>query len=636
MIPSQEFIYTRTYSRWREEDKRREVYKESVNRYMYFMAESIGDAISPYYYNMVRNAIVKMEAMPSMRALWAAGDAAKECNTTMFNCTYRSISSIKAFSEIMYVLMCGAGAGFSVERQFVEQLPKLAIPPSKKQAGDTTVLVVIEDSRIGWARGFNKALTALWQGRELFVDYTKIRPRGSRLKTMGGRASGPEPLINLIEFCRKLFNRKRAMSQDRLSTLDCLDILNKIADIVVMGGVRRSSEISLSDLDDNAIAEAKMGAFWETNPHRAMSNNSAVYNGAPSSLDFLKEWITLMRSGVGERGIFNRKAALTQMAHSGRRIPWDGVGTNPCGEILLRDQEMCNLSEVVVRSTDTYEELRRKVKLATMIGVWQSTFTDFKYLNPTWAENCNEERLLGVSMTGIMDHPVLNNVNDTMKKWLADLKGEAIREAEAWAKRLAIPISAAITCVKPSGTVSQLVNSASGIHPRYAPHYIRRYRISSSDPLYLMMASQGVPFVPEVGQEKGTASTMVVDFPIQAPSGSVVAADVAALTQLEHWRVFKNFWCEHNPSVTVYVRDNEWLDVGAWVYKNFNDVCGISFLPFSNVYELPPYEEISETRYQHEAEKFPTVDYTQLSKFETDDNTSGAKELACAGGVCEV
>lgn len=868
--PYQEFTYLRTYSRWIDELERRETYPETSERFLKFIKKNLG--ITDLYLNRARHALLGFESMPSMRALWAAGSAAEQNNIALYNCAYLTVSSVRAFAETLYILMCGTGVGFSVERQYVEQLPQLQ--PRNPKADCT---VVVEDSKEGWAKAFAKVLDCLWCGGEPTIDYSKVRPRGARLKTMGGRASGPEPLADLFEFCRRIIREKRAKGHTRLQPVDCLDIENKVAEIVVVGGVRRSSEICLSDLEDRAVAEAKMGEFWQKYPHRSMSNNSAVYLERPEVTTFLEEFVTLIKSQAGERGIFNRAGAMKQMLASGRRVPWIHIGTNPCvagdtviatldgpktfrelaevgedvqvyawnpktkvpvvrtmrnprktrenapilelefdsglklrctpdhnlytfrgdkveaqnlkvgqsirafsmsrhrdghlrvhgwdndsnkaahqwvarmvyeaaygsvpdgkvvhhidgnkennhpsnleaitplehnqehyidrlmngfhhpsssvehymetigvqnhkllsvrlagyedvyngtvddvhtyiildptpvagimsgvvsancGEIILRDMEFCNLSEVVVRASDTLESLKKKVKTAAMFGAWQSTFTNFPYLRSDWKKNCEEERLLGVSLTGIMDNAVLNSVNDTAKKWLAELKAEALRETEKWSKRLGVNMSAAVTCVKPSGTVSQLVNCASGIHQRYSDFYLRRYRISATDPLFRLMRDQGVPCSPEVGQDPSSASTYVLSFPVASPIGSKTRHDYTALDQLNHWKMVKEFWTEHNPSITVYVGDDEWLKVGSWVYDNFDSVCGISFLPRTDhVYQLAPYEEITRDQYEQVAADFPQIDYSKLSDYEKEDNTSGSKSYACVGDRCEL
>lgn len=629
MTPSQQFTYMRTYSRWLPDLARRENYEETTDRFLGFMQKEL--KLTDTNFETGWNAIIAMDVMPSMRAMWSAGKAAKENNIAMYNCAYVAVNSIQAFSEALLILMCGTGVGFSVERKYTDQLPEIYNDP------DLPMHIVVEDSKYGWANALYVLLECLWSGTEIAIDYSALRPRGARLETMGGRSSGPEPLKDLFNFCIRLFKDKRAKGQRRLQPIDCLDIMNKIAEIVVVGGVRRSSEISLSDMDDRAIAEAKVGQFWDLYPHRAMSNNSAVYHGTPDVIRYLEEFTQLIRSGAGERGIFNRTGALKQMTASGRRKSWEDIGTNPCGEIILRDQEFCNLSEVVVRSTDTLQTLRHKVRVASMFGSWQATFTNFKGLRPQWKDNCDEERLLGVSLTGIMDHPVLNNVNDKAKKWLGELKSTAINETEKWCKQLGINMSAAITCVKPSGTVSQLVDAASGIHPRHALHYIRRYRISATDPLFRMLRDQGVPWNPEVGQDPSTASTMVLEFPIKAPAGAKTRNDMTARQQLEHWQMVKEFWCEHNPSITVSVEEHEWPETAAWVYNNFDDICGVSFLPKSNhVYQLAPYEEIDAAMFSVKACQFPEIDYSKLSQYEQEDNTQGSQSYACIGDKCEL
>jgi ribonucleotide reductase alpha subunit len=889
---AQEFIYTRSYSRWLEEEQRRERYIETVTRYLTFMRQHIGSSVKDIHIQYAKAYMMDFSVVPSMRALWAAGKVLEENNFTGYNCSFVAITEPFVFSEIMFILMSGTGVGFSVEREFIDQLPYI-----QNETGNT-VSVVVQDSREGWAEALNTVLACSWRGDYVEVDYGLVRDRGERLKTMGGRASGPEPLKELFEFIVAIFKSKREKRHRRLTTLDCLDIANKIGEVVVAGGVRRSSEISLSDLDDASIAGAKSGEFWRTKSHRSMSNNSAVYLERPEAVVFLEEFGRLIRSRAGERGIFNREGARKQMMSSGRRKDFHIIGTNPCftgdtkvwtdrgniafkdlvgksvnvltqthegklvyrrmnriqvtqryaslvkvkftngtevrvtpnhrfylrtgeevqaknlkpddsvssvyrykanqkgyqrltngthmplehhvpfedgipegydvhhkdevkyhnwkenlevldgkfhrqlhmvgdknpirrfpeknpfntltlrndvdtkevhrlrksgltlqgiadklncsygcvckrlakinhrvqsveilnykedvycgsveefhrffvavgnhdgvlvhncGEILLRDQELCNLSEVIVRRDDTLEVLRHKVSIATMFGVWQSTFINFPYVRPKWSENCQEERLLGVSLTGIMDHPVLNNVNDKMKVWLGDLKSTAIYEAGKWAKRLGINMSAAITCVKPSGTVSQLTDCASGIHPRYSPFYIRRYRISVTDPLLKMMIDQGVKAYPEVGQDPQTASTMVLEFPMMAPKGAKTVKDYTALQQLEHWHVVKNFWCEHNPSITVYVGDDEWVGVAAWVYDHFDDITGVAFLPRNDhVYQLAPYEEITEEVFKDMKVAEPFIDFTQLTKYELEDTTDGLREYACVGDKCDV
>jgi ribonucleoside-triphosphate reductase len=631
--PSQEFTYVRTYSRWLEEHKRRETYAETVDRYISFMQAELGEVISPHFSKLARQAILDMSVMPSMRALWAAGAPAKFDSCTLYNCSYIVMDNLRSFSELLYILMCGTGVGFSVERQYTDQLPRFA-----KRLTGNTVEIVVDDSRQGWANAYLKVLEACWAGDSFRPDVSKVRSRGARLLTMGGRASGPEPLLDLFNFIAALFADKRRKGRYKLDSIDVLDINNKAAEVIVMGGVRRSSEISFSDLEDDKIANAKVGQFWTAGlGHRQMSNNSIAFNVKPDEITFDEVFLSLMKSGTGERGIFNREGAIKQMIASGRRQACDDVGGNPCMEILLRPNEFCNLSEVVIRPSDKLEDLKQKVKVAAMLGVWQSSFTNFPYLRPEWKKNCEEERLLGVSLTGIMDHPVLNNINDKMKKWLSDMKSEAIREAERWSKRLDINMSAAITCVKPSGTVSQLVDSSSGIHARYSEYYLRRYRISATDPLFRMLRDQSVPFHAEVGQTIDSATTMVLDFPFASPVGASTRHSINAIQQLEHWKVYKYFWCEHNPSVTVYVGEDEWLETLSWCYKNFDDLCGVSFLPKSDhVYQLAPYEEVTKSQYEELNSKFPKINYSKLSQYEMDDQTEGSKSYACVGGSCDI
>jgi adenosylcobalamin-dependent ribonucleoside-triphosphate reductase len=638
-MPNQEYVYISRYSRWQETIKRRETYPETTDRYLDFMQESLGDVVTPHFRRIGREAILGMDVMPSMRTLWAAGDAARANNITMYNCSFLVMNEIKAFSEVLFILMCGTGVGFSVEREFVDQLPQL------KPGSGKTVKIVVEDSKDGWASSFDKVLTALWEGHDIETDVSKVRKRGERLKMMGGRASGPEPLVKLFLFCQTMFREKRRKGIWRLESIDVHDINNMTAEIVVVGGVRRSSEISLSDLDDRRMAEAKMGAFWDTHPYRSMANNSAVYKQKPDVTTYAEEFLNLIKSGTGERGIFNREGAYKQMVSSGRRkATIDGktfhiIGTNPCGEIILRDMEFCNLSEVVVRADDNLESLRQKVKVASMFGAWQATFTEFPYLRPQWKVNCDEERLLGVSLTGVMDNPILNHVNDKMKRWLGDLKGVAISETEKWCKRLDINMSAAITCGKPSGTVSQLVNCSSGTsHARHSSHYIRRYRNSSNDPVFHLMRDAGVPWHPEVSEDDpNNPKTVVLEFPVAAPPQSLTRHDINALQQLEHWKTMKEFWCEHNPSVTVYVDFNEWFDVQAWCHRNFDDLCGVSFLPKdTGLYQLAPYEDITKSQYDELLAKFPKIDYSKLPEYEKEDNTQGSQSYACTGGSCEI
>ncbi|MFN3428292.1 MAG: ATP cone domain-containing protein [Candidatus Thermochlorobacter sp.] len=621
-----ELIYYRTYSRWLPEKGRRETWVETVDRYIAFMRENLGEKLTSDEYAELREAILKQEVMPSMRLLWSAGEAARKTNVAAYNCSYIAPDCLKDFGEIMYILMCGTGVGFSVEQQTIHKLPQI-----KKQIGKKRSTFVIEDSKEGWADAFVYGLEAWFSGEDVTFDYSRIRPQGARLKTMGGRASGPEPLRALLDFSRERILQRQGR---RLSTLDVHDIICKIGEVVVMGGVRRSALISLSDLDDVDMRHAKDGAFYISHPERSMANNSAIYNEKPTVSEFLDEWLALIKSGSGERGIFNRSGILGQLPERRRESFANYLstcGTNPCGEIILRSKQFCNLSEVVARAEDTPETLLRKIRLATVLGTYQSTLTHFPYLSPEWKKNCEEERLLGVSITGQWDAPAVRN-----PETLRALKEEAIRVNQDYAKRFGINASTCITCVKPSGTVSQLVDAASGMHPRHAPYYIRRIRISASDPLFKMLKDQKFPYKPEVGQVDGTATTYVLEFPVKAPEGAIYRDDLSALEQLEHWKMIKTNYTEHNPSVTVTVGDDEWLEVGNWLYKNWDIIGGLSFLPRTNhVYALAPYEAITKEKYEELVSKLPTLDFAEIVCYEETDATEGAKELACVANSCD-
>ena len=620
--PASEFVYTRTYSRWIEEKNRREYWHETVDRYVNFIQEERGSLIPPKVLRKIKEKILNLEVMPSMRALWSAGSAAKYDNTCLYNCSFSVVDSIEAFSESLYVLMCGVGYGFSVELEHISKLPKVpAIDPNFKQT------YIVEDSKIGWANSVKVLMQSLYNGKDIDINYNLLRSKGARLLTMGGRSSGPGPLVSLHSFIRETFYKAQGR---QLTSLECHDIQNQIADSVVVGGVRRSSEISLSDLNDEEMRAAKT---WPFPLRRSMANNSAVYKVKPSAVEFLKEWSSLASSGTGERGIFNLESAKQTVPT--RRNDSLIQGTNPCGEILLRSRQFCNLSEVVIKVDDDLDSLLEKVETATWIGAIQSTFTYFPYLSKKWKDNCEEERLLGVSLTGQMDNPELLTA-DALKA----LKSRAIKVAKHAAQKLNINVPTAITCVKPSGTVSQLVNSSSGLHPRFATHYIRRYRISATDPLHKMLFEQEMKLSPENGQEnlkKEDVATWVVSFPIQAPKTSLTKDEVSALDQLEWYKRLQINWCEHNASATVYVKDHEWFEVGNWVYKNWNIINGISFLPYDGgKYNQAPYEEISKDTYKKLLDNLPTLDYTQLSKYELEDTTEGAKSLACSGDRCEI
>lgn len=622
-----EFIYYRTYSRWIEEEGRRETWIETVQRYIDFMKENLGKSLSEDEYEELRQAILKQEVMPSMRLMWSAGKAARATNVSVYNCSYIAPSNLRDFSEIMYLLMCGTGVGFSVESQTAQQLPIV-----KRQTGKKLKTHVIEDSKEGWGDALYLGLKTWYEGKDITFDYSKLRPAGARLHTMGGRSSGPEPLRGLLDFTRE---RILARQGRRLSNLDVYDIICKIGELVVMGGVRRSALISLSDLDDPEMRDAKKGQFYLTQPQRQMANNSAVYNEKPSAQEFMEEWLALAKSGSGERGIFNRGSLKTQLPE--RRWKtfekyWQTAGTNPCGEIILRSKSFCNLTEVVCRPEDTQESLFKKIRLATILGTYQSTLTDFPYISKEWKQNCEEERLLGVSLTGQWDCPEVQRP-ETLRK----LRERAIEVNAEYAKRFGINPSMAITCVKPSGTVSVLVDSSSGMHPRHAPYYIRRVRISATDPLFHMLRDQKFPYHPEVGQLEQSATTYVLEFPVAAPARSKFRNDLRALDQLEHWKLVKQNYTEHNPSVTVSVGEDEWIAVANWLYENWEILGGLSFLPrFEHVYKLAPYEDIDQKKYEELTAKLPKIDFSHIVAYEQEDETSGAKELACVAGVCEV
>lgn len=622
-----ELIYYRTYSRWLPEKGRRETWIETVDRYLAFMRENLGAKLTDAEYAEVREAIVKQEIMPSMRLLWSAGEAARKTNVAAYNCSFIAPETLQDFGEIMYILMCGTGVGFSVEQQSIHKLPQI-----KKQTGSVLPTHVVEDSKEGWANAFVFGLKTWFNGEDVTFDYSNIRPQGARLKTMGGRASGPEPLRALMAFSRERILQRQGR---RLNTLDVHDVICKIGEVVVMGGVRRSALISLSDLDDVDMRHAKDGAFYVSHPQRSMANNSAIYNQKPTVSEFLDEWLSLIKSGSGERGIFNRSTLLEQLPErrqSSFEPHLSTCGTNPCGEIILRSKQFCNLSEVVARAEDTVETLLRKIRLATLLGTYQSTLTNFPYLSLEWKKNCEEERLLGVSITGQWDSPAIRD-----SETLQALKAEAIKVNEEYAKRFGVNRSTCITCVKPSGTVSQLVDAASGMHTRHAPYYIRRIRISASDPLFKMLKDQKFPYKPEVGQTNSDATTYVLEFPVKAPDGAIYRDDLSAIEQLEYWKRVKVNFTEHNPSVTISVSDDEWLEVGNWLYKNWEIIGGLSFLPRTNhVYALAPYEAISKEKYEQLVKELPKVDFSEIVCYEENDETQGAKELACVGNSCEL
>lgn len=622
-----EFIYYRTYSRWIDEEGRRETWIETADRYIDFMRENLGKSLGEDEYKEIREAILNQEVAPSMRLMWSAGKAARKTNVTAYNCSYIAPSRLEDFAEIMYLSMCGTGVGFSAESQTVQQLPII-----KFQAGGILSSHVIEDSKEGWGDALTLGLKAWYEGKDVKFDYSKLRPAGARLHTMGGRSSGPEPLRALLDFSReKIFSKQGK----RLTNIDVHDIICKIGEVVVMGGVRRSAMISLSDFDDEDVRHAKKGQFYLFEPQRMMANNSTVYHKKPTTVEFMEEWLALAKSGTGERGIFNRAGLKYQLP--GRRWKtfvkhWPTSGTNPCGEIVLRSKQFCNLSEVVCRAEDTKENLLRKVRIATILGTYQSTLTNFPYLSREWKKNCEEERLLGVSLTGKWDCSVVRD-----PETLRALKDRAVEVNKEYAKRFGINQSTCITCVKPSGTVSKLVDSASGMHPRHAKYYILRVRISATDTLFHMLRDQKYPYVPEVGQPLHSASTYVLEFPVASPERAITRNDLTSMDQLEHWKMVKENFTEHNPSVTVSVGDEEWIKTANWLYKNWDIVGGLSFLPRNDhKYALAPYEEISEERYHEMVEKLPKIDFSQILVYEKEDHTQGAKELACVAGVCEI
>lgn len=618
----QSFIHLSRYARWLPEEGRRETWDETVDRYIAFFESKFGDVLNPELWEDLRDAIYHLEVMPSMRALMTAGPALERDNVAGYNCSYLSMSDPHVFGEIMYILMCGTGVGFSVEKEYVSKLPEV---PNNFTEHSPDAEIIVEDSKYGWAEGFHKLIGHLYDGVDPKVDYSKIRPAGARLKIFGGRASGPQPLRKLFEFTKKTFMNAKGR---QLTPLEVHDIVCKIADVVVCGGVRRSALISLSDLDDTEMALAKSGEWWKDNSQRALANNSAVYYTGMSKDEFEKEWAALVASGSGERGIFSRTAALIPDRRELRDF-----GTNPCSEIVLRDKQFCNLSEVVVRPEDDAITLINKVGLATILGTLQSTLDDFPFLSSEWEKNTKEERLLGVSLTGICDSPILSDPNDAMLPSLLDtLKDIAIATNKHYAKELNIEPSKAITCVKPSGTVSQLTNAASGIHPRYAPYYIRRVRMDSKDSLALWMKDKGVPCEKDFYGE----GNLVFSFPVKAPQ-AVYRNDRTAIEQLELWAIYQSYWCEHKPSVTIYVGEEEWETTGEWVWKNLDRISGVSFLPRedgSHTYVQAPYEEIDRESYEQLVSEMPDVDFSEY--LESDDNTTASQELACKGGACEI
>ncbi|MEK7509120.1 MAG: ATP cone domain-containing protein [Patescibacteria group bacterium] len=633
--PLGEFVYLRTYARWIEKEQRRETWVETVDRYVDFMRENLGTKLTEKEYAEIREAILKQEVMPSMRAMQFSGEPARRCNTCLYNCTYTAPKKLEDFAEIMYLSMQGCGVGFAVESQNIQQLPQI-----EKQTGEKLPTHTIGDSKEGWCDALTLGLRTWYAGKDIEFDFSQIRLAGSRLKTMGGKASGPEPLRSLLAFSRERILKRQGR---RLRNIDAHDIICKIGECVVAGGVRRTAMISLSDLDDVEIRDAKKGQFYLTDPHRMVANNSAVYESKPTNTELMDEWVALMKSGSGERGIFNRgslektmpkrRQEFLKQKNKDRKIDiFEQIGCNPCGEILLQPKQFCNLSEVIARSNDTQKSLIRKAKLAALLGTYQSTLTKFNYISKEWTENCEEERLLGVSITGQWDSPAVRN-----PETLQNMRDAALKANATYAKRFGIPASMSVTAVKPSGTVSQTLNCSSGLHPRHSAYYIRRVRISATDSLFKLLRDQGVAHHPEVGQSAGEANTYVFEFPVKAPSGSIFKNDLTALEQLEYWKTVKLNYTEHNPSATISVGEDEWIGVVEWIEKNWDIIGGLSFLPRENhVYRLAPYEALDEATYERLASAFPDIDYSKLVTYERTDETEQARELACAGGTCEI
>lgn len=628
----QNFIALSRYARWKEDEQRRETWSETVSRYFDYMTKHLADKhgfkITSSLRAELEDAVLTQEVMPSMRALMTSGPALDRCHVGGYNCSYVPVDSPRAFDETMYVLMCGTGVGFSVERNNVEKLPTVS-----EDFNHTDTVIKVGDSRPGWAKSLKELIAMLYTGQLPKYDVSEVRAAGARLKTFGGRASGPQPLVELFDFCVEVF---RKAAGRKLYPIECHDLMCKIGEVVVVGGVRRSALISLSNLNDDQMRNAKAGQWWEYEGQRALANNSVAYKGKPEMGTFMREWMSLYDSKSGERGIFNRQSAQKQAAKNGRRDADWAFGCNPCSEIILRPYQFCNLSEVVVRDTDTVTTLKRKVALATTLGTFQSTLTDFKYLRKVWKNNTEEERLLGVSLTGIMDSKLMSGKSSTkLEPMLEELKEISVQTNATIAKRLGIPQSTAITCIKPSGTVSQLTDASSGIHARHNPHYIRTVRGDNKDPLTQFLVDVGIPAEPDVTKPD---STTVFSFPMKSPRSAVCRVDMTAIEQLELWLVYQRHWCEHKPSVTISVKEDEWMEVGAWTYEHFDEVSGISFLPFSeHTYKQAPYQDCTAEEYKSMLKQMPKqIDWDKLQEFEKEDTTSGGRELACTAGVCEV
>ena len=621
----QTFIATSRYSRWLEDQQRRESWGETVTRYVdNVVTTKVKDTgVS----NELEQAILSLEVMPSMRGLMTAGGAMERDNTCLYNCAYTPVEKPTDFDKAMFILLCGTGVGFSVERQYVSKLP--TVPSSYIPNED---VISVDDSKEGWAKALRKVIKSLYAGELPQWDVSGVRPAGAKLKTFGGRASGPAPLVELFNFVTAIF--KGAQGR-KLSSIECHDIMCKIGEVVVVGGVRRSAMISLSNLSDDRMRHAKSGSWWETSGHRALANNSVCYTEKPDMETFIREWSSLIESKSGERGVFNRAASKVQAAKNGRRDSNWEFGTNPCSEIILRPRQFCNLTEVVIRATDGIEDIERKVRLASILGTIQSTYTSFPYLGAEWEANTKEERLLGVSLTGIMDNPLMTLKNKGLDGTLEHLRAIAVSTNAEWADKLGVPQSTAITCVKPSGTVSQLVDSASGIHPRHSQYYTRTVRGDSKDPLTQFMSDMGIPSEPCVMKPD---TTVVFSFPVKSPVKCVTRDDLTAVEQMETWLAYQRHWCEHKPSITVTVRDEEWMEVGAFVYKHFDEMSGVSFLPHSDhTYQQAPYQEIDKATYTASLALMPkSIDWTKLTEYEVEDTTKGSSTFACSGGTCEI
>jgi ribonucleoside-diphosphate reductase alpha chain len=623
--PYQEFIHKSRYARWLESEGRRENWDETVQRLVSYYGKAINWDGAFNEFDQLYDAIYNLDVMPSMRAMMTAGPALDRCHVAAYNCAYLPVDSPRSFDETMYILMCGTGVGFSVEGKYIDQLPKIS-----EEFSETETIIKVADSKEGWAKALRELISLLIAGQVPSWDVSKVRPAGARLKTFGGRASGPEPLVDLFKFCVDMF---RSAAGRRLTSIECHDIMMQIAATVIVGGVRRSAMISLFDVTDDRMNKAKHGAWWEHQPNRSYSNNSAVYdNRRPDVGFFMGKWNELYDSKSGEPGLFSRYACQGIAGRNGRRDPSFDFGTNPCSEIILRPFEFCNLTEVVVRSTDDLDSLKTKVRLATILGTIQSTFTDFKYLRKKWKDNCDEERLLGVSLTGVCDNLGLL-VGDSVLNRLREVSVEVNKE---WAERLNIPQSAAITCVKPSGTVSQLVDSASGLHTRHSPYYLRTVRADNKDPITEFLKDKGVFNEPDLNKPD---STTVFYFPVKSPDGAVTRDDMTAVDMLNLWEKLQDNWCEHKPSATINVKDDEWMDVAAWVYNKFDKLSGVSFLPFDGgSYRQAPYQEITEKEYNEWIEKhpLPEIDWDELKHYEQEDHTTASQEFACVGNSCEV